>query len=547
MVVSSAHDIRITMAELQSGSLKRKYEEDAVYSSSSPSSHSEWDSDEESPQSDTVDFEPIVPFSSSHHLPILPILKKTTDAQFNGSVQFGLVTVFLFQRCQGFSSVPSHGGCTLSMVRRHTACQQFTLAEHAVEQQRLRMERIREQHQEKQLEAIRQKLISSGTLTVAEAASLTVSDVTDEDVDLTITKPKDGGPLRPYSSKRRRALLRSAGMVRIDREEKRQLQELRQWRKDCGCHCKGFCEPETCACSQAGIKCQMDRGNFPCGCSKEGCGNPMGRVEFNSSHVRSHYIHTHMKLELEKRLLDEKRIIVTEPPTRERNTPLTFPMENNPSSFTSLSPGPVFHLSSEEENSRDMMDTSCSSSVSLDSEATGRPSSERAALDVGDKGLAHILSFDDSDEDGCPYIKEYERINMHQPLNHDLSTEAADSLVGLSTKDNMESNTSTSQSEYVDENANQAILECVNDPFDIPNTPSPSSDHNCYMDLSLSSDSDLVFFDSFHECCPSLSYNHFRVNTHMDYISHLQFPGCPRSPQIEDSGVSLLESLVGIS
>ncbi|KAA0719166.1 Cysteine/serine-rich nuclear protein 1 [Triplophysa tibetana] len=532
------------MDALQSGSLKRKYEEDAVYSSSSPSSHSEWDSDEESPQSDTVDFGPIVPFSSSNHLPILSILKKTPDAQFKGSVQFGLVTVFLFQRCQGFSSVPSHGGCTLGMVRRHTACQQFTLAEHEEEQQRLRTERIREQHQEKQLEAMRQKLISSGTLTVAEAASLTVSDVMDEDVDLTITKPKEGGPLRPYSSKRRRALLRSAGIVRIDREEKRQLQELRQWRKDCGCHCKGFCEPETCACSQAGIKCQMDRGNFPCGCSKEGCGNPMDRVEFNSSRVRSHYIHTHMKLELEKRLLDEKRITVTEPPSRERNTPLTFPMENNLSSLTSLSPGPGFHLSSEKDNSSssDMMDTSCSLSVSLDSEATGHPASERATLDVDDNGLAHILSFDDSDEDGCPYIKEYERVDMDQPLTHDLSTEAA-----LSTKYNMENNTSTSQQENVDKNANQAILECVNDSFDIPKTPSPSSDNNCYMDFSLSSDPDLVFFDSFHECGPSLSYNHFRVNTHTDYISHLQFPGCPRSPQIEDSGVCLLESLVGIS
>lgn len=60
---------QITMDALQSGSLKRKYEEDAVYSSSSPSSHSEWDSDEEDPQSDTVDFGPIVPFSSSQHLP----------------------------------------------------------------------------------------------------------------------------------------------------------------------------------------------------------------------------------------------------------------------------------------------------------------------------------------------------------------------------------------------------------------------------------------------------------------------------------------------
>ncbi len=91
-------------------------------------------------------------------LSVSSILKKTKDTQSKGSVRFGLVTVFLFQRCQGFSSVPSHGGCTLGMVRRHIAHQQFTLAEHTEEQQRLRMERLREQHQEERLEALRQKV-----------------------------------------------------------------------------------------------------------------------------------------------------------------------------------------------------------------------------------------------------------------------------------------------------------------------------------------------------------------------------------------------------
>lgn len=60
------------MATLQRGGLKRKYgfpDEGAIYSSSSPSSHSEWDSDEESPQSDSMDFVPVGSFSSSHHMP----------------------------------------------------------------------------------------------------------------------------------------------------------------------------------------------------------------------------------------------------------------------------------------------------------------------------------------------------------------------------------------------------------------------------------------------------------------------------------------------
>uniref|UniRef100_A0A8C1I937 Cysteine-serine-rich nuclear protein 1a n=1 Tax=Cyprinus carpio TaxID=7962 RepID=A0A8C1I937_CYPCA len=332
------------------------------------------------------------------------ILKKTKDTQSKGSVRFGLVTVFLFQRCQGFSSVPSHGGCTLGMVRRHTASQQFTLAEHTEEQQRLRMERLREQHQEEKLEALRQKLIISGTLTASEAARLTVNDVPDEDADLSSAKLKDMGSLRPCSSKRRRALLRAAGVVRIDREEKRQLQELRRWREDCGCHCQGFCEPETCACSQAGIKCQMDHSNFPCGCSKECCGNPAGRIEFNSSRVRSHYIHTHMKLELEKRLHDDNRLISTKQQSAARNRAITFPVKNDSPSFLLSS-----ELCRQGDNSwsSDMTDTSCSSSLSLDSETDGRPSSDRPTLDMDSRGLTHILSFSDSDGEGCPYIKDY--------------------------------------------------------------------------------------------------------------------------------------------
>lgn len=60
------------MATSQHGGLKRKYgfpEEDAIYSSSSPSSHSEWDSDEDSPPWDSMDFVPVGSFSSNHHMP----------------------------------------------------------------------------------------------------------------------------------------------------------------------------------------------------------------------------------------------------------------------------------------------------------------------------------------------------------------------------------------------------------------------------------------------------------------------------------------------
>lgn len=45
----------------------------------------------------------------------------------------------------------------------------------------------------------------------------------------------------------------------------------------------------------------MDRASFPCGCTQDGCGNVSGRVEFNPKRVRTHFIHTIMRLELEKK------------------------------------------------------------------------------------------------------------------------------------------------------------------------------------------------------------------------------------------------------
>lgn len=41
--------------------------------------------------------------------------------------------------------------------------------------------------------------------------------------------------------------------------------------------------------------------SFPCGCSRDGCSNVAGRIEFNPLRVRTHYLHTIMKLDVEKR------------------------------------------------------------------------------------------------------------------------------------------------------------------------------------------------------------------------------------------------------
>lgn len=107
--------------------------------------------------------------------------------------------------------------------------------------------------------------------------------------------------LQPVPTRQRRALLRAAGIRKIDSLEKDECRDIRTSREFCGCSCKGYCDPDTCSCSQGGIKCQVDRLHFPCGCSRDGCANPSGRMEFNPVRVRTHFIHTLMRIELEKK------------------------------------------------------------------------------------------------------------------------------------------------------------------------------------------------------------------------------------------------------
>lgn len=217
--------------------------------------------------------------------PVRPILRSSKLAGKQNNVKFDQVTVFSFPRCQGFTSVPSHGGATLGMMQRHSALQRYTLAQHALEQRHRRRERLRERLRAERLQALKHKvsafkvcvslhrlslqpvsyffcwfqLIISGAIDHAEADRLTVDQIPEEDTDIHIgdTDLEGGAFLQPYSSRQRQALLLAAGVKRIDRDEKRQLHALRLSREACGCDCRGFCEPETCACSLAGIKCQV--------------------------------------------------------------------------------------------------------------------------------------------------------------------------------------------------------------------------------------------------------------------------------------------------
>ncbi|XP_019731617.1 cysteine/serine-rich nuclear protein 1b [Hippocampus comes] len=527
-----------------SGLLKRKFEEvgeDPCYSSPSPSSLSSacstWDSEGESCYSDTLDSTPSNPSSPATHINTTSILKKSKRAR-RSNVTFDQVTVFFFPRCQGFTSVPSRGGCTLGMTPRHSARRTYTLTEFAAEQRLLRREKLLNRLREDKLEALKLKLTKNGTQDSEEAERLTVDDIPERDVDVSGANLEEGSFLQPYPSKRRYALLKAAGVKKVDKEEKRQLHELRISRERCGCDCQGFCEPETCGCSLAGIKCQMDHSSFPCGCTKDGCGNTEGRIEFNSTRVQTHYIHTIMKLELEKRLEEQSS---SEEAAAEAEVM---------SGAAPVAPAHPFPFSSELASagdnscSSDMTDSSDSSAQSDDSEGGGSPCRRRAALDVDEKGLSRILSFNDAENGDTANHGACSRqaATTAQTFNSFSVADFADENDNATLLDNR------AVSELLDENANQG-----NGLFPggggIPHTPSPTVDRSASynMDLSLSSESDLEFFDGFPCLGHSSLYNSLKEYEHMDNFFHFQLPSYPSLPAPSDPGTCLLESLIGLS
>ncbi|XP_056322032.1 cysteine/serine-rich nuclear protein 3 [Danio aesculapii] len=295
-----------------SGILKRKFEE---VEGASPCSSLRESEEEEISSTESGDSSDSVNPSASHftHSTAVAASVQTHTLQRTASsilkrekrmrtrrVHFEKVTVYYFSRRQGFTSVPSQGGSTLGMSSRHSCIRQYTLGEFAMEQERIHRDMLRDHLKEEKLNSIRLRLTKNGSMESEEANALTLDDISDDDLDIDNTEVDEYFFLQPLTTKKRRALLRSSGVKKIDVEEKHELRAIRVSREDCGCDCRLFCDPETCTCSLAGIKCQVDRMSFPCGCTKEGCSNAAGRIEFNPIRVRTHFLHTIMKLELEK-------------------------------------------------------------------------------------------------------------------------------------------------------------------------------------------------------------------------------------------------------
>ena len=176
------------------------------------------------------------------------------------------------------------------MENNHVYSRKFTLETHAEERKKVHKEIL-----------LRQKRFAkmNKQSSTSESDDDSYDDLSDfSDIDF---ENDNCYFLQPVPIKQRRALLRASGVRKIETTEKEECRDIRISREFCGCNCRAYCNPELCSCSQAGIKCQVDRMSFPCGCSREGCCNANGRVEFNPVRLRTHFIHTIMRIEMENK------------------------------------------------------------------------------------------------------------------------------------------------------------------------------------------------------------------------------------------------------
>ena len=185
------------------------------------------------------------------------------------------------------------------MDERHECAEVFSIREYARTQRQQHQEILLEQHRQGKIILPPEKI----AMTQSGDSDISASGDGDDDDDVSDLDiaVDDYYFLQPVPTRQRRMMLRQAGIKKIDNVEKDECKDIRVSREVCGCDCRIYCDPATCLCSLAGIKCQVDRMSFPCGCTKEGCGNTSGRVEFNPMRVRTHFLHTLMRLDFDEK------------------------------------------------------------------------------------------------------------------------------------------------------------------------------------------------------------------------------------------------------
>lgn len=243
---------------------------------------------------------------------------------YKRNVRFSNVEVYKFGLKQGVDTVPSMGGVSLGMEEHHHEKNTFCLDEYSIykdAENRIKqakwesvsnvfhtlqqMRRKRKRQEEK-----REKGGNTGKKRkLADKAIESSKSSSESEVEL-----EDEMPTQLFEhgvdDSLRRVILANSG-VSIDEDIVNESMVLAQGRSQCGCNCRGGkCQPNTCKCAQNGIKCQVDykddfdqSSSFPCICKNPiSCKNPEGRIEFDSTRIRNHFLQTIMRIKAAEKM-----------------------------------------------------------------------------------------------------------------------------------------------------------------------------------------------------------------------------------------------------
>lgn len=294
---------------------------------------------------------------------------------------------------------------------------------------------------------------------------------------------------------------------------------------------------------------QMDHTSFPCGCCREGCENPNGRVEFNQTRVQTHFLHTLTRLQMEQ--------------GAESVGDLESPVEDTPVEQTPPSPFPP----SKPPVSSELGDSSCGSDMTDSSTTLSSGSSEPPnhlahpslpgpsfQSGVDEDSLEQILNFSDSDlgieeeeeEGGC--VGNLDNLSCFH-LADIFSTSDPGSLASW-THSQSGSNLASG---ILDENANLdascfltsglgGLREGI--PPGSSRSPEGGAVQSSSVDLSLSScDSEL--FQALPDYSLGPHYTSRRVSGSLDGLE--TFHPSPSFSPPRDASACFLESLMGLS
>ncbi|CAJ0574089.1 unnamed protein product, partial [Mesorhabditis spiculigera] len=193
------------------------------------------------------------------------------------------ISVYYFDRAQGFETVPHEGELALGMQDQHHTERSF-------------------------------KLNSKGQPFIGIDDD--TGDLSSGEEEPMAVEKHSARHIHNMSRQQIAKVLKRAGVV-VVRSGENELEQLRISRRSAGCGCPdGICLPETCQCARDGIKCQWDghgQTYGPCSCVDEFCcENPLGRVEYNQEKVAAHHVETR------QRWRDYTRTGIYKAPTRIR-------------------------------------------------------------------------------------------------------------------------------------------------------------------------------------------------------------------------------------